>query len=391
MDRVTRQAIRSFPRGMWVVAAGNFVNRFGGFVVPMLALRITDLGYTKGEAGTVLGVYGAGKLASVIAAGTWTDRYGHRAVILASAFSSAAVMLGMAALTDYTQILIAALVLGFASELFRTPMSALIAEFSAPENRITAFALNRLAVNAGFAFGPAIGGMLAHWSFTWVFIGNATTEILYGLIAWRGLPARVTSGLQSAEAGGRADGSWREVFADRRLVLFLAAIFPITFIYMQSISSFALYTADQGLTPSEYGRLLSFNGVLIVTCELSLTAVTRRFDPRHVLMLGYALLGFGYALTGFVHTFWPLGGVVVLWTLGEMISAPPQGAVLANMAPDRLRARYMGASGFLWGAAVIVGPWLGTLLYAWSPTALWVFSAGVGLASAAMVHFALRR
>ena len=50
----------------------------------------------------------------------------------------------------------------------------------------------------------------------------------------------------------------------------------------------------------------------------------------------------------------------------------------------------MGASGFLWSTATIVGPWLGTTLYAWHPPALWWTAAGAGLASAGAVRYALR-
>jgi MFS family permease len=203
------------------------------------------------------------------------------------------------------------------------------------------------------------------------------------------LPARIGPAAD-LDAPPPPPGTWREVFADRRLLLFLASIFPMTFIFMQATSSFALYTADCGLSSGEYGLLLSCNGVLIVVGELSLTGITRRFRPAPVLMLGYLMLGVGFACGGLVRSFWPLAATVVLWTLGEMVSAPTQGAVLANMAPDHLRGRYMAASGFLWSAATIVGPWLGTTLYAWHPPALWWTAAGAGLASAAAIRYSLR-
>jgi MFS family permease len=388
MDRATRQALRSFPSAMWIVAGGNFVNRFGGFVVPMLALHLTRLGCTETQAGSVLGVYGVGKLFASIAGGTWTDRFGHRTVIACSMFGSAAVTLGMATLVDYHAILGATLVLGFVSELFRPATSALIADLAAPENRITAFALNRLAINAGFAFGPALGGLIAEHSFVWVFVGNAIADLTYGLIAWFGVPAHPR--LAGGSAADAPPPSWAEVLRDRRLLLYLGAVFPITFVFMQSVSSYALYTQSVGLSSREYGLLLSVNGALIVCGELSLTGVTRRFRPDRVLMLGYLLLGGGFALSGLLHSFWMLAGSAVIWTLGEMISAPPQGAVLANLAPDRLRGRYMGAYSLMWSAGVIVGPWLGTVLYAWRPAVLWWTCAGVGVASAWLVRLALR-
>ena len=387
VDQATRQALRSFPRAMWVLAAGNFVNRFGGFVIPLLALHLAHLGLTAERIGLVLGAYGIGRLGSSLLGGVWTDRHGHRFVIAVSMFSSAAGMLVLGWLTNYTAILVMVLLQGFASELFRPASAALIAELAPAEHRLTAFALNRLAVNAGFALGPAVGGILAHSSFHWVFIGNALADLVYGVLAWRGLPARFrTLGTETGETG-----SWSVILADRRLLLYLAAIFPMTFIFMQGVSSFPLYTADLGFSPRDFGLLLGINGVLIVTCELTLTGLTRRFAPATVLMLGYTLLGVGYACTGLAHHFATLAVTVVIWTCGEMISAPTQNAVLANMAPPHLRGRYMAAATLMWSLASIVGPSLGSFLYGWSPTFLWWFAAAMGLASAAAVRISLRR
>ncbi len=370
---------------MWVVAAGNFVNRFGSFVVPLLALHLTHLGFNAEQIGVVLGAYGIGRLGSSLLGGVWTDRHGHRFVIAVSMFSSAAGMLVLGWLTNYHAILAMVLFQGFASDLFRPASSALIAELAPPEHRLTAFALNRLAVNAGFALGPAIGGILAHLSFHWIFVGNALADLVYGVLAWRGLPARV----QHHATGDDDGGKWTAVLADRRLLLFLAAIFPMTFIFMQGSSSFALYTAELGFSPRDFGLLLGVNGILIVTCELTLTGFTRRFAPVNVLMLGYTLLGVGYALTGLAHHFATLALTVVVWTCGEMIGAPTQSAVLANMAPPHLRGRYMAASSLMWSLASIVGPSLGSFLYGWSPTFLWFFSAAMGLASAGAVRWSL--
>jgi len=387
VDRATRQALRSFPRALWVLATGNFVNRFGSFVIPMLALHLAHLGFTADRIGYVLGAYGIGRLGSSLAGGVWTDRHGHRFVIAASMFGSAAGMLVLGWLTDFHAILAMALYQGFASELFRPASAALIAELASPEHRLTAFALNRLAVNAGFALGPAVGGILAHISFHWIFLGNAFADLVYGVLAWRGLPARI----QTPDTDAAATGSWAALLAARRLLLYLAAIFPMTFIFMQGVSSFPLYTESLGFTPRDFGLLLGINGVLIVTCELTLTGFTRRFAPDRVLMLGYTLLGVGYACTGLAHHFGTLAATVVVWTCGEMISAPTQNAVLANMAPPHLRGRYMAAATLMWSLASIVGPSLGSFLYGWSPTFLWWFSAAMGLASAAAVHFSLRR
>jgi MFS family permease len=54
--------------------------------------------------------------------------------------------------------------------------------YAKPENVTRAFALNRMALNLGFAIGPTIGGMLAVISYDWLFVADGITCILAGLV-----------------------------------------------------------------------------------------------------------------------------------------------------------------------------------------------------------------
>jgi hypothetical protein len=40
-------------------------------------------------------------------------------------------------------------------------------------------------LNAGFAFGAATAGLLAKYSFLWLFVENAATSLLYACPCWR--------------------------------------------------------------------------------------------------------------------------------------------------------------------------------------------------------------
>ncbi len=53
-------SLRALPRPAWVLFAGTFINRFGGFVVPFLTLYLTGQGYSVTAVGLVVSAYGAG-------------------------------------------------------------------------------------------------------------------------------------------------------------------------------------------------------------------------------------------------------------------------------------------------------------------------------------------
>ena len=66
--------LRALPRAAWVLFAGTFINRFGGFVVPFLTLYLTGQGYPPGAAGLAVSAYGAGSLLASVVGGLLLTR-----------------------------------------------------------------------------------------------------------------------------------------------------------------------------------------------------------------------------------------------------------------------------------------------------------------------------
>ena len=88
-----RESVRALPRGAWVLFFGTFLNKFGTFVIPFLAIYMTGLGYSKPQAGLAIAAYGCGVLCASILGGYLADHLGRRKTIVLSMFSGAAAML----------------------------------------------------------------------------------------------------------------------------------------------------------------------------------------------------------------------------------------------------------------------------------------------------------
>jgi len=73
---------------------------------------------------------------------------------------------------------------------------------------------------------------------------------------------------------------------------------------------------------------------------------------------------------------------MTIFTVGEMISAPTTSAVVARIAPERLRGRYMGILALAWNGAGIFGPQFGFRLFELDPRFPWYGCAALGLAAA---------
>ena len=376
-----RRSLRELPPTAWLLFAGTFVNRFGSFVIVFLVLYVKDQGYTTPQAGLAVSAYGLGSVGASLVGGHLADRMGRRNSIALSMFASAAAMLALSQAETLPVILALAAFAGLAAEAYRPASGALLADLTPEGDRVTPFALYRLAINLGFAAGPAAAGLLAERSFTALFVADAATSIVYGLVALAAFP----HGQRTARHEERKGEGFRTVVHDRGFMLFLAGSVAAAFVYMQHSSTFPLAVQDAGLSLAVYGTLAAFNGILIVVIELPLTTVTRRFPARPVIALGFLLEGLGFALTGFAETAIAFAVTVSIWTLGEIVGSPVSAAYVADLAPERLRGRYMGAWSFSWGIGLVLGPLLGTALYAWQPAALWLTCFVLGVLAAGLV------
>jgi MFS family permease len=374
--------LRAFPRPVWILFFGTFLNKFGTFVMPFLALYMTRQGFTIGQAGLAIGAFGVGNLLASGIGGHLADIFGRRNTIALSMFSGAAAMMLLSQVHGFYPILLATMFVGLTGELYRPASSALLADLVPAGERVTAYSAYRLAFNAGWAFGPATAGFLAGHSFIWLFAGDAATSALFGIVALFALP----HGIRSRT---KADADWsaalKIAFRDKRLLRILIASLAIALVFLQMGSTFSLAVTQSGFSDATYGALLSMNGVLIVLCELPLTTITQRFPARRVMALGYLLIGTGFALNAFAHTV-PLFVVVMLiFTLGEMTAMPVASAYIADLAPAHVRGRYMGMLSFTWALALVIGPGSAMAVFERGPVILWLACAGLGLAAALII------
>ena len=154
-------------------------------------------------------------------------------------------------------------------------------------------------------------------------------------------------------------------------------------VYSQNVSTLPLHIREAGFSPSTYGLLQSLNGVVIVLFELPVISWTQRHDRFRVVALGELLIGVAFATLLFADTLPLLVGMVVLWTVGEMIESPVASAIVADRAPVHARGRYQSAFGSMFGLAWIVGPVLGTYAYSVNEAIPWAACGVLGIAAAA--------
>jgi len=370
--------LRALPPTAWILFLGTFLNKFGSFVLPFLAIYLTQSGYSVVQAGMAIGAYGLGNVVATVVGGYLADHIGRRKTIVLSMFSGAVSMMLLSQARSFPAILWLSGLAGLAGEFYRPASSAMLADLVPAANRVTAYSAYRMAINAGFAFGPATAGFIAGHSFFWLFVGDAGTSALFGVFALVALPEILHR--PEDRIGWKAAA--KAIAADRRLHRVLLGAFGIAVVFSQISSTFSLVVTHTGLSTKVYGALLSMNGVMVVLFELPLTTVTRHFRPMAVIGFGYLAVAVGFGLCAFAESVPAFVACVSTFTLGEMCAMPVASAYIAGLSPHNMRGRYMGAYGLTWTIAQVFAPALGMGLFATRPAEFWVIASAIGLASA---------
>jgi len=378
--------VRGLPREACVVYAGTFINRFGSFVVTFLILILVQRGLSPAQAGLAASAYGFGALGASALGGWLADQLGRRRTIALSMFLSAACMLTLWRVSGLAATVAVTAAAGVSAELYRPAAAALLADVTPVGRRVGTYALYRTAINAGFALGPAMAGFFIARSVGYVFVGDALTSLLYGVIVLAAIPKSLDAAHRPrADAAVRARGpsALRLIAADGALLTVIATGLVVSFVHHQDMASFPLEVRWRGMAANQFGMLISLNGLTCMLLELPIAAVTSRLKAWIPMAVGAALAGLGMAAILVAPNLAALAACVLLWTLGEICFWPVASAFVADLAPPGLQGRYQGAYGFTSSGGLMLAPALGPALFAASRVGLWTTCGVLGCAASA--------
>lgn len=376
-----RDILRGLPRVVWISCLGSLILQAGSFLPVFIVLYLTQRGHSAAAAGLVLGAVGLGSVLGSVIGGYLTDTIGRQSTILLSVVTTA----GLTAIVPFIEALPAIVavvgVIGVTAQVYRPAIAAVVADSVAPQQRLAAFGVLRFAINVGIALGGVVGGVLASISYVGLFLGEAATLLLFGVIVLVLLRDAPSPRSDPGNADTQADQAvgYRQALADRTMMRYLLMTVCATVVYIQYAVGVPLHVSDLGLTERDFGLLIGLNGVLVLTLELPILSVVSRYRPERVLAVGTLLGGVGLGLTGFTTSMITLAATVLMWTLGEMLYAAIAQAHLVSLTPPGMVGRYQGLYGAAFAIGTGAGPAVGGVMYAIDPWALWGLIGVLGL------------
>lgn len=361
-----RNAYSGLTKRMWLLSLVMLINRSGTMVLAFLALYCRHLGYSLQQAGFVVALYGIGSIFGALFGGRLSDKFGFYNIQFLALLCGGIMFIVLGQMHNYLLICVFTTILAMVNESFRPANATAIAHYSSPENRTQSFSLIRLAINLGWGFGGALGGLLASINYKWLFWVDGCTNILAAFMLLIILPRVNLAQQRAIVKKGSSAAKSSSPLKDKLFLYFL--FFQVLF----SICFFQLFTTvpmffKEGLHLGEHsiGLIMAFNGILIAVFEMLLVyKLEGRFRYLSLMTIGTVLMGISFLILNLPLANGLLVGIMsmIVITISEMVSMPFMNTYYISRTNEHNRGRYAGMYTMSWSLAQVIGSSTGSLI-----------------------------
>src|SRR5512140_3668352 len=179
------------------MVVGLLISSAGASMIwPFLMIYVSEkLSLSLSTVSTLVSINALSGLFSSFIAGSVSDKFGRKIVMVVSLSINGIGYLFLSQAHSYLGFAIMMVLMGASNPLYQIGADAMLADMIPSEKRTDAYAIIRIANNAAFGLGPALGGFLAAKSYSLTFYGAAAGFLIYSLLLF--VLARETLGRRS--------------------------------------------------------------------------------------------------------------------------------------------------------------------------------------------------
>ena len=375
------------PRNVWVLGfVSLFMDLSSEIYHALLPAFITlVLGLPATALGAIDGIAEATATFAKLFSGRLSDRSRKRKPWIMAGYGLAALSKPLFPLASSAPALMVA---RFADRIGKgirgSPRDAMIADEAAPEIRGRAFGLRQALDTVGALLAPliAIGLMVLLASdiraVYWIAVIPAALSFLLAWLALREPEEHRAPRKQSAFFVG-----FRQLDKEIRRLLAVGFLFSLA---RFSEGFLILKGLDIGLSEAMSPIALAIFNLAYVALAYAAGALSDRLSPRAILMAGMAVLIAGNLVLGETGSFAGLALGTALWGAHMALTQGIFARMIADSAPEQLRATSFGAFYFATGiAALLASLGAGWLWDREGASAVFLTSAGVAAVALAML------
>jgi MFS family permease len=359
-----KSSFSGFSREVWLLSVVMLINRSGTMVIPFLSVYLSQvMGFTLGQTGWVMSCFGAGSVLGSFIGGKLSDTIGYYKVQFWSLFLSGMAFICLGYGNSLISICIIVFIASTIADAFRPANFAALAAYSKKENRTRAIALLRMAVNLGWAVGPAIGGYVAATlGYNWLFWIDGLTCIFAAIYFRIALKEKVKTKKVEEEPEEETALLVTTAWKDHAFLFFLLFTLINALAFMQLLSSLPVFFKQEILlNEGTIGQLMAMNGLIIAIVEMPLIfVIEKQFKSWQMICVGTILIGISYIIFNvFGLSTATAVSCMLLMTFGEMLSLPFIATMALGFSGDENRGQYMALFTMTYSVSHIFAPNIG--------------------------------
>ena len=334
-----------------------------GLIIPVVPALVRELAHVTAEEATLW----LGPLTATYAVmnflfgplmGALSDKFGRRAVLLASISTLAIDFLIMGFAHNIWLLFLGRALSGISGATYSTA-KAYIADVTAPGDRGRAFGMIGAAFGIGFVFGPVIGGFLGEIDPRAPFFaaaGLALLNFLYGLIV---LPESLSPENRRAFSIRRANplGAVKHFSKLPHVGWFLISAGIFMLAHTVFTATWNVYSEIRyDWTPKQIGFSLGLIGVGAAVVQAGLLGlILDRLGTVRTALLGFGINIISLFAYAFASQGWMVYAIIPLGALGG-VASPSLNSLMSTVTPADAQGELQGASSSLNAMAMIIGP-----------------------------------
>lgn len=352
------------PKQVWLLIIGMLVNVTGNsFLWPLTTIYMHDhLGKSLSLAGLVLMANAGAAVIGNLLGGMLFDRIGGYKSIMGGITITVFALVGLNIWHDFMPFVVFYTIIGFSGGIVFPSMYAMVGTVW-PEGGRKAFNAIYLAQNVGVAAGPAMAGVLAVYSFDYIFMANLGMYLVFFFIALIGFRSMSISAV-----------SHTSVFNEKKKIRNRAPFYALLIVsagyllcwvgYVQWQSTISAYTQEIGITLPQYSLLWTLNGTLIVLGQPLIRPIIKRIENniKQQLVIGIAIMMVSYLVVAFAQEFSMFVVAMAILTIGEMFVWPAVPTLANQLAPKGREGFYQGIVNSVATGGRMIGPLMGGLM-----------------------------
>ncbi|MFJ7737123.1 MFS transporter [Lysinibacillus sp. NPDC097287] len=355
-----------------------------GIIIPVLPEVIVQRGWDDMHVGGLLTVY---SLASFFTAPLWgmlSDRVGRKQLILTGLVGFSLSFVIFSVFIDNLAILYASRVVGglFSGALY-TAVTGFIGDMSSEEDRNKYMGFMGMSIGLGFIFGPAIGGVLGHYSLQLPFIASASLIAL--LFIYASLVLKEPEKRKEANKRTIVPKGAGKMLQYRVRYLFIFS-FLVTFMLAGVEATFQLFQIDRiHITPLQIGYLFMFSGFVDAAIQGGVVRRIKNGAETNWLIGAQIITAIGMILFTLTSNLFLAGLALCVFTAGNALAR----TCVVSLASKESGGQYGTAAGLSYSMdnlGRILGPLFFTLLFTVESNLGYYISAAIAVFSIMLIY-----